>query len=114
MIIEGFRTDSLYISGTNIRVSQLFSAVLATVCLVLFIYFTVKYTKHPKPIEGVDYFPPDAVLTRKERKQQEAASAAKAAAETEQTSSDTAASVAVEDAPQENEQENTEENTEEI
>ena len=114
MIIEGFRTDSLYISGTNIRVSQLFSAVLATVCLVLFIYFTVKYTKHPKPIEGVDYFPPDAVLTRKERKQQEAASAAKAAAETEQTSSDTAASAAVEDAPQENEQENTEENTEEI
>lgn len=61
MIIEGFRTDSLYIANTNIRVSQLLSAVLVVICVSLYIYFTVKYTKHPKPIEGVDYFPENAV-----------------------------------------------------
>ncbi len=58
MIVEGLRTDSLFIGGTGIRVSQALSAVLALVCLVLLITFTVKYTKHPKPIEGVDYFQP--------------------------------------------------------
>lgn len=73
MIIEGFRTDSLYIADTTIRVSQVFSGALMLVCLVLFIVFTVKYTKHPKPIEGVDYFPADAVKTRKERLADEAA-----------------------------------------
>ena len=61
MIIEGFRTDSLYIANTNIRVSQLLSAVLVIICVSLYIYFTIKYTKHPKPIEGVDYFPENAV-----------------------------------------------------
>ena len=50
------RTDSLYIANTNIRVSQLLSAVLALVCLVLLIALTVKYTKHPKPIDGIDFF----------------------------------------------------------
>ncbi len=81
MIIEGFRTDSLYIANTNIRVSQLLSAVIAIICLALFIIFTIKYTKNPKPIEGVDYFPADAVMTRKERKQQEAAAMAAAVAD---------------------------------
>ena len=44
---------------------------------MLFIVFTVKYTKHPKPIEGVDYFPVDAVKTKKERLADEAAEQAK-------------------------------------
>lgn len=60
MIIEGFRTDSLYIANSNIRVSQLLSAVLVAICVALYIYFTVKYTKNPKPIEGVDFFPDNA------------------------------------------------------
>ena len=76
MIIEGFRTDSLYIGSTTVRVSQVVSGVLMLVCLVLFIIFTVKYTKHPKPIEGVDYFPPDAVKTKKERLAEAAAAEA--------------------------------------
>ena len=58
MIVEGMRTDSLFIEGTNIRVSQLISAVLMGVCLILLIALLIKYTKHPKPIEGIDYFPP--------------------------------------------------------
>lgn len=55
-VVEGLRTDSLYIGDTNLRVSQVLSLVLVLVCGVLFVVFTIKYTKNPKPIEGVDYF----------------------------------------------------------
>lgn len=58
MIVEGMRTDSLYLGNTSLRVSQLISMVLVIVCAALLILFTVKYTKNPKPIEGVDSFPP--------------------------------------------------------
>ena len=57
-VVEGMRSDSLYVGSSNIRVSQLISIVLMTVCLLLLIVFLVKYTKNPKPIEGVDFFPP--------------------------------------------------------
>lgn len=55
-IVEGLRTDSLYITGTTLRISQVLSAALALVCAVLLVILLVKYTKHPKPIDGVDYF----------------------------------------------------------
>ena len=55
-VVEGLRTDSLYIPGTELRTSQVFSICFAAVCLVLFIVLTVKYTRNPKPIEGVDYY----------------------------------------------------------
>ncbi|MBR2893009.1 MAG: prolipoprotein diacylglyceryl transferase [Clostridia bacterium] len=58
MIVEGMRTDSLYIGGTNIRVSQALSFCIVLVCGVLLTALLIKYTRHPKPIEGVDYFPP--------------------------------------------------------
>lgn len=56
-VVEGLRTDSLYIGNSSLRVSQLVSICLAAVSFVLLIIFTVKYTKNPKPIEGVDFFP---------------------------------------------------------
>ena len=56
-VVEGLRTDSLYIGSTGIRTSQLVSVILVAVCAVLLIIFSVKYTNHPKPIEGVDVFP---------------------------------------------------------
>ncbi|MBE6715783.1 MAG: prolipoprotein diacylglyceryl transferase [Ruminococcaceae bacterium] len=55
-VVEGLRTDSLYIGDTNLRTSQVLSLVLAVASLVLFVIFMIKYTKNPKPIEGVDYF----------------------------------------------------------
>lgn len=55
-IVEGLRTDSLYIAGTTIRTSQALSAALAVVCAVLLVILLIKYTKHPKPVDGVDYF----------------------------------------------------------
>lgn len=58
MVVEGLRSDSLYIANTSIRVSQVLSAVLMLVSLVLLIALYVKFSKHPKPIEGIDFFPP--------------------------------------------------------
>ena len=58
-IIEGFRTDSLYIGSSTLRVSQLLSIVVAAVFLAVLIIKLVKVKKHPRPIEGVDYFPPE-------------------------------------------------------
>ncbi len=56
MIIEGLRTDSLYITGTSIRVSQLLSAIIVAVCTVIMVIMLVKTKKNPKAVEGVDYF----------------------------------------------------------
>ena len=56
MIVEGLRTDSLYIANTTIRTSQVLSGVIFAVCLFLLIFFTAKYKKNPKPIDGIDYF----------------------------------------------------------
>lgn len=55
-VVEGLRTDSLYIAGTTLRTSQVLSLVLALVCLVFLIHFTIKYRRNPKPIDGIDYF----------------------------------------------------------
>lgn len=55
-IIEGMRTDSLYIGDTGLRVSQLLSLAIVIVCSVLLVVFLAKFMKNPKPIEGVDYF----------------------------------------------------------
>lgn len=70
-IVEGMRTDSLYIGDTNIRVSQLLSLVLVVVCGTLLVIFTIKYTKNPKPIEGVDFYN-EIPLYRNRKKKAEA------------------------------------------
>ena len=57
MIIEGFRTDSLYFANTTIRVSQILSGAIMVVSLILLIVLLIKYKKNPKPVEGVDFFP---------------------------------------------------------
>ena len=62
-IVEGLRSDSLYIGNTTLRVSQLISLGLVLVCGVLLVFNLIKYTKNPKPIEGIDYFN----LTEKEK-----------------------------------------------
>ncbi len=55
-VVEGLRTDSLYIADTTIRISQLLSGVLAVICLIALIILTIKYKKNPKPIDGIDFF----------------------------------------------------------
>ncbi len=70
-IIEGLRTDSLYIGNTDIRVSQLLSAIAAVVCAVLMVIFLIKYTKHPKPIEGIDFYVEPVPFFKSNRKKAE-------------------------------------------
>ena len=67
-IIEGLRTDSLYIGSTGIRVSQALSLAIVAVCAVILVAMLIKVRKHPVKIEGVDYFQPDAPKTLKEKK----------------------------------------------
>lgn len=51
-IVEGLRTDSLYIGSTNIRVSQVLSIVLFIVGIVLFILLRVRHNR--KMAESVE------------------------------------------------------------
>lgn len=59
MIIEGLRTDSLYLFGSSIRVSQALAAVLFIACTALLVYFAIKkpnkpFYKYEKVAEGAD------------------------------------------------------------
>ncbi len=49
MVVEGMRTDSLYIGSTTIRVSQLLSAIIVVVAAVFFVFFMIKYKKDKLP-----------------------------------------------------------------
>lgn len=58
-IVEGFRTDSLYIPDTNIRISQILSAAIAVLCAAILIskYFDLK--KNPAQYSPVEVLPPE-------------------------------------------------------
>ena len=43
--IEGMRTDSLYIPGTELRISQVLAALIFVACLAALIYFAIKPPK---------------------------------------------------------------------
>lgn len=56
-VVEGLRTDSLYIGSTTLRVSQALSMVLVVVCLVILIVKLYKLHKHPVPYSPVEVRP---------------------------------------------------------
>ncbi len=58
-VVEGFRTDSLYLGDTNIRVSQILSAVLAVLCLAILIIKLLDLKKNPVPYTPVEVLPKD-------------------------------------------------------
>lgn len=47
MLIEGLRTDSLYIPGTGLRISQVLAGVLFVACAALMVYFGLRKTNKP-------------------------------------------------------------------
>lgn len=49
MVVEGLRTDSLYIGNTSLRVSQLLSAIIVVAALGFFIFNFVRYKKGKLP-----------------------------------------------------------------
>ncbi len=58
--IEGLRTDSLYIPGTALRVSQVLALLIFVACLGMLIYFAIK------PPKGEKYFMKPAVAEGKD------------------------------------------------
>lgn len=68
--VEGMRTDSLYIGA--FRVSQLLSVALAAVCLVLLVVFWIRAVRHPKPIDGIDFYSDPTAGMKKKKKESEA------------------------------------------
>lgn len=51
-VVEGLRTDSLYIGDTNLRVSQVLSMAIAAVCIVITIYKFVQLNKAKKAVSA--------------------------------------------------------------
>ena len=47
MLIEGLRTDSLYIPGTELRISQVLAALIFIVAAAVLIYFQIKKPNRP-------------------------------------------------------------------
>ena len=69
MIVEGMRTDSLYIGDTTLRVSQLLSLIIVVVALSFFIYFMVRYRKNTLPESMLPIIPDeDPNKKKKDRK----------------------------------------------
>lgn len=56
-VVEGFRTDSLYIANTTIRISQVLSAVVAVLCLVILMLKLYELKKNPKEYNPVEVLP---------------------------------------------------------
>ena len=81
MIVEGMRTDSLYIGSTSIRVSQVLSAVIAAVALVALVYFFIrlKQNKLPKALvlDNLDELEDINKIEREKAKQAKAEKAEK-------------------------------------
>ena len=61
MLVEGLRTDSLYIGSTGIRVSQLLSGIILIVGIALFVDLKVRYRK--AVYEGEEAAPEEGVET---------------------------------------------------
>ena len=64
-VVEGLRTDSLYIGNSNIRISQLFSVILVLVCAILLAIGFARDKKHHAPVEGVDFYREIPVYNKK-------------------------------------------------
>ena len=67
-VVEGLRTDSLYIGGTTLRVSQVLSMLLVLVCLGIMIAKLIRLKKHPVPFSPVEVVPERAESEEKENK----------------------------------------------
>ena len=76
MVVEGMRTDSLYIGSTSIRVSQVLSAMIAVVALVYFIVVMVKKKQGRLP-QRLRVVPVEELPPRPTKEERRAAQAAK-------------------------------------
>ena len=70
MVVEGMRTDSLYIANTSIRVSQLLSAIIVVAALSFFIYFMVRCKKGNLPQKMLPVIPDERPSAKKKNKKE--------------------------------------------
>lgn len=82
-VVEGLRTDSLYIGSTHLRVSQLVSIVIVLVCAVLLTVKFAKLKKCPVPYSPVENVPekPKKPAGQRKRERRERRANARAAKE---------------------------------
>lgn len=80
-VVEGLRTDSLYIGATTLRVSQVLSFALAVVCLAILVLKLAQLHKNPVPFTPVEVLPPELdyeLNTEREEKHEKRQSVKKA------------------------------------
>ncbi len=58
-VIETFRLDGIPVAGLGLTLNQLRSIGIAVISAVALGILLNKYIKNPKPIEGIDFFPPN-------------------------------------------------------
>ncbi len=68
MVVEGMRTDSLYVANTTIRVSQLLSGVIVIFALAFFIYFMIRCKKGTLPQSMLPIIPEERPKKEKKTK----------------------------------------------
>lgn len=71
-IIETFRLDGTPIAAIGLTLNQVRSFGIAIVCAIWLAVLLRKYIKNPKPIEGVDFFPPEDKPKDKKKKKDKA------------------------------------------
>lgn len=71
MVVEGMRTDSLYIANTSIRVSQLLSAIIVVVALAFFTYFMVRAKQNKLPERMLPIIPAERPKAEKKPKKKD-------------------------------------------
>ncbi|MDR0812378.1 MAG: prolipoprotein diacylglyceryl transferase [Oscillospiraceae bacterium] len=88
-MIEGLRTDSLYIGNTNIRISQCLAIASAIAAGALWVLFRVKFGKQPQKSEEKDAYEQEATPTESADTEAPAETAAEAAIPAADTISET-------------------------
>ena len=73
-VVEGLRTDSLYIGTTTLRVSQVLSMAIALLCFVILMIKLYQLKKHPVPFTPAETLPEELdydVTSEKEEQRKE-------------------------------------------
>lgn len=78
-VVEGLRTDSLYIGATGLRVSQVLSLLIVVLCAAILIAKFVELKRHPKAFSPIEALPEnlDYELDNKAEKKKETVDKAK-------------------------------------
>lgn len=114
-MIEGLRTDSLYVGGTNLRISQLLAGICFVAVLIFLIYDKIFREHEPEAlyVNQKARLEAEATVSETQAEPAEATDTAEDIAEAEEEAAEAATEETVEDAAAEAETAETTESTEE-